>query len=141
MFSQALAPALVAGIFVKLTVAQSLGNDAPANGTDSQTGNNGNAAAENAAGASGAQSGLSQTKAIIIGVVVGLVVLVASMSDISTRRNRHLPDWDRINPRIQLTFCSVNSHRRSCVLLRQEETMGPPDGAVRGHQCLPVFGS
>lgn len=83
--SQTFALALVASTFAPLTLAQNLGTDAPANGTDPSPASSGDAAAENAAGAAGAEnSGLSKTSQTIIGVVVGVVVLVASKK--STRQ-------------------------------------------------------
>jgi hypothetical protein len=71
-----LAVALVASSLVPLARAQnSAGSDAPG----APVGSTGNPAAQNAAGASGGEGGgLSKQNQIIIGVVVGVVALVAS---------------------------------------------------------------
>ncbi|KAL1989234.1 hypothetical protein VTN96DRAFT_3781 [Rasamsonia emersonii] len=107
--SQTFALALVASTFAPLTLAQNLGTDAPANGTDPSPASSGDAAAENAAGAAGAEnSGLSKTSQTIIGVVVGVVVLVAIIAAILffLAKKRQ---WDRQAKRYE----AMNAYRSS----------------------------
>lgn len=100
--SQTFALALVASTLPPFTLAQNRGTDAPATGTDPPPVSSGDdAAAENAAGAAGAEnSGISKKSQTIIGVVVGVVVLGASK--MSTRSLQ-----DRINRMIVLTLSTV----------------------------------
>lgn len=55
------------------------GTDAPDTPGTSTSGDDGSSSADNAAGASGSNGGLSKTAQIVIGVVVGVVCLAASM--------------------------------------------------------------
>lgn len=108
------------------------GTDAPDTPGTSTSGDDGSSSADNAAGASGSNGGLSKTAQIVIGVVVGVVCLAASMY------KKRLAPVSTQNKTIQheSNIFFLCSRFRCMVLPAEKTTVGRANQTLRNHQRL-----